>query len=340
MTSQDNHTRTSGSGESKGMRIMGKINRRTRIMAWAGGLAMTGTIAAAAPAASAAAAPSAAAEANRCSINVGAIAANGTSEGRFLVATTPPSETGNETYAPAYWAGKIPRLSSSETSYVGVSSIDRHGFVIIGDQLRDWYHSSLYDGSHPTSSLKAIGGGWSGVRAVEFSDWDLRLNWSKPNAWHAHFYGLNGDGTLSRWRLGAGYTFGSKQTFAGFSSVKSMTLISQTSTYDTLLMNTRGGALYTVRIPITSPMKPIVKIVRSSGWTSFETLLARRCGQYGTLLAGVDTDTGSAQLYAVGHANGTSTVIQSLGKTPQPVTGSALHELTIDAFYDIPHFGE
>jgi hypothetical protein len=36
----------------------------------------------------------------------------------------------------------------------------------------------------------------------------------------------------------------------------------------------------------------------------------------GTLLLGIDKDTKSAYLYAVGHANGTATVIQGLGKVP------------------------
>jgi hypothetical protein len=40
------------------------------------------------------------------------------------------------------------------------------------------------------------------------------------------------------------------------------------------------------------------------------------CGQYGTLLLGIDKDTKKGYLYAVGHANGLSTVIQSRGQVP------------------------
>lgn len=105
-------------------------------------------------------------------------------------------------------------------------------------------------------------------------------------------------------------------SYAGFASVKAVALISRTSTYDTLLATTRGGALYTIRIPLTSPMKPVVKALRTSTWQGFESLLTTRCGQYGTLLLGIDKDSGSAYLYAVGHANGTATVINSLGKVP------------------------
>jgi hypothetical protein len=95
-----------------------------------------------------------------------------------------------------------------------------------------------------------------------------------------------------------------------------MALISQTATYDTFLANTRGGALYTIRLPRTSAMKPVVKRVRDSTWQGFDALIAEKCGQYGTLLLGIDKDTQSGYLYAVGHANGTATVIQGLGKVP------------------------
>ena len=95
-----------------------------------------------------------------------------------------------------------------------------------------------------------------------------------------------------------------------------MALISKTPTYDTFLANTRGGALYTIRIPITSPMKPIVTKVRAGTWQGFETLIADKCGNYGTLLLGIDKDTKKGYLYAVGHANGLSTVIQSRGQVP------------------------
>jgi hypothetical protein len=122
-----------------------------------------------------------------------------------------------------------------------------------------------------------------------------------------------------RWSSG----WRSAGSYAGFGSVKAMALIAKTPTYDTFLANTRGGALYTIRIPITSPMKPIVTKVRAGTWHGFEALVANKCGNYGTLLLGIDKDTKAGYLYAVGHANGTSTVIKGLGKVqgtfPDPV---------------------
>ena len=126
--------------------------------------------------------------------------------------------------------------------------------------------------------------------------------------------------------------------YSGFGSVKAMTLLSRTSTYDTLLMTTRGGALYTVHIPLTSPMRPVLKVVRASTWQGFETLIANRCGQYGTLLLGIDKDTGAGYLYAVGHANGTSTVIRSLGKTPGTFTDPVNFHWS--NYNDLPLYGE
>ena len=63
--------------------------------------------------------------------------------------------------------------------------------------------------------------------------------------------------------------------------------------------------------------------MRTSTWQAFETLLAVKCGLSGTMLLGIDKDTSSGYVYAVGHANGLSTVIRGLGKVqgtfPDPV---------------------
>jgi hypothetical protein len=102
-----------------------------------------------------------------------------------------------------------------------------------------------------------------------------------------------------------------------------MALISKTRTYDTFLANTRGGALYTIRISTAVPPTFVVKLVRRATWQAFEKLIAVKCGLYGTLLLGIDKDTNAGYLYAVGHGNGLSTVIQGLGKVqgtfPDPV---------------------
>jgi hypothetical protein len=83
-------------------------------------------------------------------------------------------------------------------------------------------------------------------------------------------YALRDDGVLFRWFIqpvnGQPRVEGGR-LIRGFSAVKSVALISRTSTYDTLLL-------------------------------------------------GIDKDTKSGYLYAVGDANGTATAIKGLGKVP------------------------
>jgi hypothetical protein len=117
--------------------------------------------------------------------------------------------------------------------------------------------------------------------------------------------------------------------------IKTMTLISQTRTYDTFLANTAAGGLYTVRVPTTSPLVPVVKLVRASTWQGFETMISARCGRQSTLLLGVDKETGSGYLYAVSKAAGTSTLIQGLGK----VTGNFNDPFYARKFQDTPEEG-
>jgi hypothetical protein len=81
-------------------------------------------------------------------------------------------------------------------------------------------------------------------------------------------------------------------------------------------------------------MKPVVRQVRTRTWQGFETLIAEKCGQYGTLLLGIDKDTQSGYLYAVGHANGTSTVINGLGKVNATFSDLIDFRWSVVAFYD------
>jgi hypothetical protein len=119
---------------------------------------------------------------------------------------------------------------------------------------------------------------------------------------------LRNDGTLVRWTNG----WKTVSSYPGLAAVKTMTLISQTASYDTFLANTSGGALYTIHVPLIGAA--VVTKIRTSGWQTFDTLVAEKCGKQGTLLTAIDTQTGTAHLYAVGHANGTATAINSLGK--------------------------
>jgi hypothetical protein len=188
-----------------------------------------------------------------------------------------------------------------------------HGHVVMGTGLYSSYYIVTEEGEVDRSQAlnDRKGGGWGDTTFLETS------YPRDPDPWAlSNHYRLGGDGTITRWDSKGGFGWVNMQSAGGFASVKTMVLISQTATYDTFLANTRGGALYTIRLPLTSPLKPVVKKVRDSTWHGFDALIAEKCGQYGTLLLGIDKETQSGHLYAVGHANGTATVIQSLGKVP------------------------
>ncbi|MGW1340046.1 hypothetical protein ACWCOV_03250 [Kribbella sp. NPDC002412] len=253
--------------------------------------------------------------ANPCGMYVGAFDAVGNTGGADVVATRPP------TAAPFEDPVRLFPVKESSTWYYSAVTAESwwYGKVISGTGL---YGAEVrWDGvePEPVVSSKRIGGGWDRFTQIEESDaWWV----SKP---HNYFYGLRDDGVLFRWNANGFKALGS---YPGFAAVKTMALISETGTYDTLLATTRGGALYTIRIPLTSPMKPIVKPVRTRTWQGFESIVAAKCGRQGTLLTAVDHDTDSAYLYAVGHANGTATVIESLGKVPTPFPGVTHYAMT------------
>lgn len=189
------------------------------------------------------------------------------------------------------------------------------------------YHSSygLDAAGNSADGHYKIGSGWGAYLAVAASSYRSQVGGPIVRN---HRYGLRNDGVLVRWTVDAQHTWRSAGSYPGFAAVKTMTQISRTSTYDTFLATTRGGALYTIRIPVSSPMKPVVKQVRASTWGAFDYLVAERCGQQSTLLTAIDKDAGTAYLYAVGHANGTATVIRGVGKIPGTFTNPLYYLIT------------
>ncbi|MET9312025.1 hypothetical protein ABZX12_09385 [Kribbella sp. NPDC003505] len=240
-----------------------------------------------------------------CSVGVGAVSGSG-EYGWSVFSTVPPTRSlglwiNNPYPGTARLSGPIMSSKNGEGNY------DVGGLVVLGDTLYNSYSIVTADGEILAQALPRIGGGWSSFISLN------RSTYSSPPVRRGAVYGLRRDGVLFRWNAA---NWGQKTSYPGFSAVKSMALISATATYDTFLANTRGGALYTIHIPVTSPMKPVVKLVRRSGWQGFEAMLAQKCGIYGTLVIGIDTDTHAGYLYAVGHAGGTSTVIEPRGKVP------------------------
>lgn len=250
-----------------------------------------------------------------CTIEMGSVTAAGDHTDRKITAGTPPivqafpKHVGTKVYPP----GTV-RLTSSFVHDTEAGLVTVVGWVVQGDVLsRSSYTVEPTLGSYTDPpQLIRIGGGWTNFRLVETAAY---IPVEHGPVVRETAYALRNDGTLFRWRL-EGLVWHRAGDAGGFSAVKTMALISKTAKYDTFLANTRGGALYTVRIPTSSPMKPVVTRVRTTTWQVFETLVAAKCGNTGSLLLGIDKNTASAYLYAVGHANGLATVIKGLGKVP------------------------
>ncbi|WP_237744986.1 hypothetical protein [Kribbella catacumbae] len=212
-----------------------------------------------------------------------------------------------------YSGGGNPRLSSYFT-YEPTAAAGgwADGLVV----QRDGMYQSRYDidpdGAAENQVLKRVGAGWDRFKAMEQVQYQAP---SHVEPLRRSVYALRDDGLLFRWNIDMYGVWRAAGSAAGFSSVKSLALISKNYSFDTFLANTRGGALYTIRIPTTAALKPVVTMVRSKTWQGFETLVAASCS-LGELVVGIDKDTSSAYLYAIGHANGAKTAIEGRGKIP------------------------
>jgi len=253
-----------------------------------------------------------------CGVSVGAVNATGIAGGYDITATKPPTVADLDQY-------KLFGVRASSTWYLesGANSDAFFGLVLQGANL--YGAVSIYTGTATTPTVHAtkLGTGWSGFSQITDS------NYVYGPKQHVYLYGLHANGSLYRYTVSpTPKAYGSAP---GFSSVKAMTLIAETATYDTLLVLTKGGALYTVRVPVTAPMKPIVKLVRSSGFSAYESLIAQRCGATSTLLTAIDTDANTGAVYAVSKATGTSTVINTIG-TYKATFGAKVNFLLTGAY--------
>ncbi|TCM38917.1 hypothetical protein [Kribbella sp. VKM Ac-2568] len=245
----------------------------------------------------------------QCGMSLGSVSATGDHQIQGLIATSPPTNQGNHVVVRDLYPDGQARLSAATVQEPVPSGLRTFGYAVLGSAL----YSTSYDSLQPeTVNVHRIGGGWGPFVALT----EARYAPYMGSHYRTHEYALRNDGVLFRWTRDGAYIWRNVTSAPGFASVKAMALISKTRTYDTFLVTLKGGALYTVHIPTTAPMKPVVKLVRRSTWQGFESLVAEKCGNQGTLLVGIDKDTKTAHMYAVGHAQGTSTVIRSIGKIP------------------------
>jgi hypothetical protein len=251
-----------------------------------------------------------------CSLDLGSVTTAGAQTTRTITATSPVTVGAVKTTPGVYQPGQVQHITTF-TSIPSGTGASRSGKAVIGGVLYTTSYGVLANGqvdpAHPVVQTR-VGGGWTNFRWVEQS---LYMSPDPLEPKRSSLYAQDTTGLLSRWTLD-GTTWRNTGGIGGLSTVKSMTLISRDYYQDTFLANTRAGALITVQVPNVYPMQTYGTTLRGSTWQGFEQLIATKCGADGTLILGIDRDTGSAYLYTMNHVAypGTSTVIKSLGKVP------------------------
>jgi hypothetical protein len=271
-----------------------------------------------------------------CALRLGSVTSTGAFTSRMINATAPITIGGVRGTAGVFPANQVQKITTFTGTPLGTSGESRSGLTVMGGAL--YASSFVVDGQsqldphYPHNNLR-IGGGWSNYRWIEQS---IQQPANAGDPARTLLYGQRTDGITQRWVAdGTGWRITSG--VGGLSTVKGIALIGRSATSETFLANTRSGALVTVTWPTKYNAAPTSRVVRGSTWQGFEQLIATKCGTSGTLLLGIDRDTKSGYLYAVGHANGTSTVIKSLGKVP--LTFSDPQYFRIAPKYDVLNGG-
>jgi len=223
--------------------------------------------------------------------------------------------------------------SRADTTWYGAvnaagTQVYYYGLLLQGGNL--YRHTTYARDNGETLSwsptFKKVGSGWTSFKAIATS------NYSVGAPRHAYLYGLNTNGSLYRYQI-VGTGFRALGPIPGFRGFKTMTVISETATYDTLLMTTNAGALWTAHIPVAAGAKPVMKLIRSSGWSAYESLVVQGCGDRGgSLIVAVDQGTQSGYQFAMSKANGAATAVTSYGKIPVPFNG--VSDVSLTTHYD------
>ncbi|MGW6283078.1 hypothetical protein [Kribbella sp. NPDC055071] len=266
----------------------------------------------------------ASAAADACIQTVGWVTPTGTAPWVDVTPANPPKPPISSGYAPYQFV--TARASASWYLVYNAAGTQLHmsGLHLQGGNL---YRQTTYLYADDTvkATVAKVGSGWTNFKAIATSNYVL----TKPR--HSYLYGLNTDGFVYRYAA-SGTGFKALGKFGGFRSFKTLTVIAENPSYDTLLMTTKAGALYTIRIPITATAKPVVKLIRSGGWQNFESLVVFGCGDKGgALITAIDHDTDTANLYAMSKANGKATALTGYGKIPASSNFNGVFDGTADA---------
>lgn len=253
---------------------------------------------------------------------VGWPTAAATAESADVTPHTPPSAV---PYEPINFVATRANATWYLAQNASGSQIYFYGLLLQGTNL---YRHTTYvpESSAPVATFKKVGQGWGSFKSITTSNYSITV----PR--HAYLYGLNTNGSVYRYAI-VGSGFKAMGSFAGFKGFRAMAVVSETATYDTLLMTTTAGALYTIRIPVTATAKPVVKLVRSTGFKDYDSLAVQACGtRGGSLVVGVNSASGVGDQYAFGHMTGTTTAMTKYGKVPVAFTG--VNSVAFTTHYD------
>ncbi|MDX6282981.1 MAG: hypothetical protein QOH03_4052 [Kribbellaceae bacterium] len=255
--------------------------------------------------------------AEACRVFVGAVTAAGQNGGYKITATRPVTALGY----PAYKLFGI-RASSTWFAWAGSGTTKYYsGLVLVGGSLYTTVESyKTPDGTVPVVSSKRLGTGWGTFTSLASSRYISPAGRVGP----MFLYGLNTNGTLYRYTInGSTGPVSAAGKALGYKSFKSITTIAETATYDTLLGVTKAGGIYTIHLPKTQTLKGTLKAVRTTGFGAYHQLVAERCGNSGgTLLTGFDNTANTATVYALSKANGSKTVVNTIGSVALPQNGT------------------
>ncbi|WBQ03530.1 hypothetical protein [Kribbella sp. CA-293567] len=246
-----------------------------------------------------------------CGVQVGGVTAAGLNGGYDITATKPVTAKPFQQY-------KLfgIRASSSWYYYEPSSTVNYlAGFVLQSGNLYAAAETYKNGSDIPVASSRKLGTGWTGFSALASANYYNELT----GAGHLNLYGLHANGSLYRYSVkGPTGPVASYGSAPGYKSFKAITAIASTATYDTLLATTKQGALWTIRIPTVSPMKGTLKAVRTTGFAAYDQIIAQRCGASSTLLTGFNNTTNTAAVFAMSKANGSKTVINTIGSFAAP----------------------
>ncbi|MEU4391735.1 hypothetical protein [Kribbella sp. NPDC023855] len=254
--------------------------------------------------------------AGACRVDVGAVTATGQNGGYRITATKPVT-------AAPYEAYKLFGIRASSTwfAWAGSGTTKYYsGLVLVSGSLYATAESYKTPTSPPVVSSKRLGTGWGSFNSLASSRYVNAAGYVE----NMFLYGLNTNGTLYRYSInrptGPVSAAGSA---LGYRSFKSITTIAETATYDTLLGVTKTGAIYTIHLPKTRQLKGTLKLVRTTGFGAYHQLVAERCGNNGgTLLTGFNNTASTATVYALSKANGSKTIVNTIGSVALPQNGT------------------